>query len=136
MQRFRRALDDGQTQPAGAGAGPSATSNTRPGAASPHHADAWEDSLPAAGLTSGGDLQDAVPQLDAAAAREYRRFLAGARAINVPMWDSSMVNDLPKVGQAVACVVFKRERRSRSNTHLGTNGHALVCNTCVQFCVE
>ncbi|KAF6265247.1 hypothetical protein COO60DRAFT_1623919 [Scenedesmus sp. NREL 46B-D3] len=95
--RFRRALDDGQTQPAGAGAGPSATSNTRPGAASPHHADAWEDSLPAAGLTSGGDLQDAVPQLDAAAAREYRRFLAGARAINVPMWDSSMVDDLPKV---------------------------------------
>jgi hypothetical protein len=38
-----------------------------------------------------------VPQLDAAAAREYQRFMAGARAMDVPMWDSHMVEDLPKV---------------------------------------
>jgi hypothetical protein len=45
----------------------------------------------------GSGRQGAVPQLDAAAAREYQRFMAGARAMDVPMWDSHMVEDLPKV---------------------------------------
>jgi hypothetical protein len=104
LQRFRRALDDSQAQSAGTGAaGPSVSISTRRRAASPPDSDAWEDTLstspllPAAGPMSGG-RQAAVPQLDAAAAREYQRFMAGARAMDVPMWDSHMVEDLPKVG--------------------------------------
>jgi hypothetical protein len=49
-----------------------------------------------------------VPQLDAAAAREYQRFMAGARAMDVPMWDSHMVEDLPKVGWGAAFVACRR----------------------------
>uniref|UniRef100_A0A383V5T0 Uncharacterized protein n=1 Tax=Tetradesmus obliquus TaxID=3088 RepID=A0A383V5T0_TETOB len=102
--RFRRALDDSQAQSAGTGAvGPSVSISTRRRAPSPPDGDAWEDTLsaspllPAAGANSRSGRQAAVPQLDAAAAREYQRFMAGARAMDVPMWDSHMVEDLPKV---------------------------------------
>ncbi|KAF8069550.1 hypothetical protein HT031_001667 [Scenedesmus sp. PABB004] len=108
--RFRRALSDSQAASAAPGAaGPAVAigGGRRRGAASPAGApdtDAWEDALPdaAAALLPAGAAprpggRGALPALDAAAAREYARFMAGARATDVPMWDSHMVDDLPKV---------------------------------------
>lgn len=102
VQRFRRALDDSQAASA-AGVAPKSSSSRRR-AASPADADEWEDSLtnssplmPAVGAIGGPHT--VLPELDAAAAREYQRFMAGARATDVPMWDSHMIEDLPKVSR-------------------------------------
>lgn len=53
--------------------------------------------MPAVGAIGGPHT--VLPELDAAAAREYQRFMAGARATDVPMWDSHMIEDLPKVSR-------------------------------------
>jgi len=40
-------------------------------------------------------------QLDEEAAAMWKKFLAGSRATEVPMWDNRMVEDLPKVRTAL-----------------------------------
>lgn len=64
----------------------------------------WEDSAAAIPLAPAGSLSVGarvtpvgLPQLDGDAAREYRKFMAGAKAVDVPMWNTNMVEDLPKV---------------------------------------
>jgi hypothetical protein len=37
-------------------------------------------------------------EMDPEAAAMWKKFLAGSRAMDVPMWDNRMVEDLPKVG--------------------------------------
>lgn len=56
--------------------------------------DAWEledaAAAEAAGSSSGG-----LRELDPEAAAMWKKFLAGSRAMDVPMWDNRMVDELP-----------------------------------------
>lgn len=63
--------------------------------------DAEDDSLgsvdaAAAGGSGGGGLLREV-EMDPEAAAMWKKFLAGSRAVDVPMWNNRMVEDLPKV---------------------------------------
>lgn len=92
-------MGDAQTATGGA-----AAAGTRRRSSSPIDDDAWEDNSPASPLAPTGQsvrgtgmLQNMTPRLDAEAAREYQKFMAGAKAMDVPMWDTHMVEELPKV---------------------------------------
>jgi hypothetical protein len=62
------------------------------------------DASAAAGGSSGGGPLLEV-EMDPEAAAMWKKFLAGSRAVDVPMWNNRMVEDLPKVGWGCGGVV-------------------------------
>lgn len=57
-----------------------------------HPTDAGETEQPEEGVSSRWE-----PQMDDETAAMWKKFMAGSRAMDVPMWDNRMVEDLPKV---------------------------------------
>lgn len=65
-----------------------------PAAAAELDADDFSGADAAAGSVGGLRAMEMDPE----AAAMWKKFLAGSRAMDVPMWDNRMVEDLPKVG--------------------------------------
>lgn len=60
-----------------------------------------DDAFSADAPVSGSALREM--QMDPEAAAMWKKFLAGSRAMDVPMWDNRMVEDLPKVSCMFVC---------------------------------
>jgi hypothetical protein len=64
--------------------------------------DSWEVE-DAAAVEAAGSSSGVLRELDPEAAAMWKKFLAGSRAMDVPMWDNRMVDELPKVGAGHRC---------------------------------
>jgi hypothetical protein len=65
-----------------------------------------DDAFSADAPISGSALREM--QMDPEAAAMWKKFLAGSRAMDVPMWDNRMVEDLPKVADKLHFTLLLR----------------------------